>query len=251
MQLSRAGLLIEFHLVGRYNTSMETQTAPSIRDRFGRALQENRFFVLLELFLLTAFVVIPVKNFSIYFLFIGWFSLWVRRIGWRGVGLRSPGHWGRTLLLGTLVGVVYQLFSLFILTPVLHRLTNTTLDLSQFSDVQGSIPILLLWLAISWTFAAFGEELIYRGYIFNRINDLMGNHRLSVVIAVLVSGFFFGFSHLYQGMTGFLETTIFALLMSILYIFSGRNLWMLIIAHGVIDTIGFLLLFLGMYPLNS
>lgn len=248
MQFSRTGLPIEFCLSSLYNISMGKQTVLSMRDRFGRALQENRIFIFLEILFLTAFVVFSVKNHSIYFLLIGWFSVWIRRIGWSGVGLKRPADWGRTLLFGTLIGAAYQIFSLFVLTPILYRLTNTNLDLSQFSEIQGSIANLVLWLAVSWTFGAFGEELIYRGYIFNRISDLIGNTKLSVVVSVLISSAFFGFTHLYQGATGLLETTVFGMVMSGLYLFSGRNLWMLIIAHGVNNTIGFLLIFLGMYP---
>ena len=33
-----------------------------------------------------------------------------------------------------------------------------------------------------------------------------------------------------------------------LYLATGRNLWVSVIAHGTTDTVGFLLLYLGKYP---
>lgn len=38
------------------------------------------------------------------------------------------------------------------------------------------------------------------------------------------------------------------LLFGALYLASGRNLWTAIIAHGVNDTVGFTLIYLGKYP---
>jgi len=34
----------------------------------------------------------------------------------------------------------------------------------------------------------------------------------------------------------------------LLYLVTGRNLWVSVIAHGTTDTVGFLLLYLGKYP---
>jgi membrane protease YdiL (CAAX protease family) len=44
------------------------------------------------------------------------------------------------------------------------------------------------------------------------------------------------------------ETAVSGLIFAILYMASGRNLWLPIITHGMVDTIGFLLIFAGLYP---
>jgi membrane protease YdiL (CAAX protease family) len=89
--------------------------------------------------------------------------------------------------LGIVVGAVYQAFSILLLVPFLYRVTGTPLDLSQFASRPGSIPNLVVWLAISWIFAAFLEELTYRGYIFSRITDLLGDSRWSLGVGVFLS----------------------------------------------------------------
>jgi membrane protease YdiL (CAAX protease family) len=57
----------------------------------------------------------------------------------------------------------------------------------------------------------------------------------------------FGFGHLYQGATGVADST-FTGLMAGLYLGSGRNLWVPILAHGLSDTIGLLLIFFDLVP---
>jgi membrane protease YdiL (CAAX protease family) len=192
--------------------------------------------------------VLPAQSATILLLLAGWLSLRLRRSGWQNVGMSRPVDWRRTLLAGTGIGALYQLFSIGILVPVLYRLTNTPLDLSQFASLRGNLTDLLLWLAISWSLAAFGEEMAYRGYLFNRLVDLLGNNRLGWGIGIVVSALLFGLGHIYQGITGVLETCVFGAVMACLYLATKRNLWLPIIVHGVNDTVGFVLIFSGLYP---
>ena len=88
--------------------------------------------------------------------------LWWRGPGWREVGLRRPPQLGRVLLLGAAVGIGYQFFGTFVLEPLIARLTSGELpDVSAFRSIVGDEWSLLLWLCISWTLAAFMEEMVY------------------------------------------------------------------------------------------
>jgi len=49
-------------------------------------------------------------------------------------------------------------------------------------------------------------------------------------------------AHWYQGPGGALSTGIVGLLLGALFIWSGKNLWLLIFSHGFIDTIGIALI---------
>ena len=205
--------------------------------------------IALEVLLVLFLVAVGANSRTILFLLLlGWLSLWLRRIRWRDIGMDRPSHWGRTILAGVGISVVYQLFSISILVTVLQRLTGAELDLSQFEALRGNWTILLVALITSWTLAAFGEEMAYRGYVLNRLADLFGGSRLGWAIGVLVSSAIFGFGHLYQGATGIIETFISGIFLACLYLATKRNLWLPIIVHGMIDTIGFLLIFLGLYP---
>jgi hypothetical protein len=112
----------------------------------------------------------------------------------------------------------------------------------------GNVPQLLFWLAVTWSIAAFGEEMAYRGYILNRASDALGRTRLAWVFAAILSSALFALTHHYQGIAGMTDVAVFAVIPVIAYLLSGRNLWIPILAHGIGDTIGFVLIFFNRYP---
>jgi membrane protease YdiL (CAAX protease family) len=175
-------------------------------------------------------------------------SLFLRRIGLKGIGFTRSKSWNKTLLVGIGVGVGLQVLSLYAIEPIIAKLTGHLPDLSQFAALKGNAQFLLLWLAISWSVAAFGEEIVYRGYFMSRVTDLIGNTRTGWVASLFLSAILFGLIHYYQGASGMVSTGISGLVFGTLYLVTGRNLWAPIFAHGIYDTVGFLLIFLGKYP---
>ena len=134
-------------------------------------------------------------------LILGWVSLRRRGLRWSSVGLRRPEN-GRRAALLIAAGVTYAIISLYTLDPLLDRLTGHPADLSEFADVRGNASMLLFWLLLSWILGAFGEELAYRGYILNRISDLVPQRAAPQSIAILGSAVLFGVSHISQGLSG-------------------------------------------------
>jgi membrane protease YdiL (CAAX protease family) len=178
---------------------------------------------------------------------VAWASLRIRRLGWRDVGLRRPEKWLTTLGLALVVGVVFQAMDIFLIAPLLQRLTDESIDLSQFSFLRGSLPAVLIFIIISWTEAAFIEEMFFRGYFLNRLTDMVGRERLGITIALLGNALVFGVAHAYQGIIGVVDTALAGLLLGLLYLLARRNLWLPILVHGIIDTLGFLIIYAGLY----
>jgi len=114
--------------------------------------------------------------------------------------------------------------------------------------VRGNAKLFLLGLLLSWTLAAFGEEGVYRGYLMNRVAGLGNYSRTAWIVSLLLVSAVFGFGHLDQGITGQIENAIDGLLLGLLYLACGRNLWVPIIAHGITDTVDITLMFMGKYP---
>jgi len=175
-------------------------------------------------------------------------SLWLRGEGARAVGLALRSDWGRTLLLGIGAGIGYQAFSLYVAEPAIARLTGKLPDVSLFAPLAGNVHFLLISLAVAWTLAALGEEFVYRGYLLTRIAHVLGDTSRAWLGALAVTSILFGVGHGYQGVSGMIAAGLGGFVFGLLYLATGRNLWASVIAHGTMDTVGFLLLFLGKYP---
>jgi membrane protease YdiL (CAAX protease family) len=88
--------------------------------------------------------------------------------------------------------------------------------------------------------AAFLEEFLWRGYLIERLVDLPGmQSKLAWAIAVVGSAVIFGLVHYDQGLAGMFKVGAVGLVFGLSYLVVGRNLWPLIIAHGLIDTLDF------------
>lgn len=100
-------------------------------------------------------------------------------------------------------------------------------------------------LAIVWVFAGFGEEVSYRGYLLTRAADLGNRSKTAYVAAMLYVAVLFGLAHFYKGPTGIMDSIYSGLVLGGVYLFSGRNLWAAILAHGISDTVVVLAIFMG------
>ena len=183
-----------------------------------------------------------------FLLLLGWISLWVRKIGWRGVGLTRYRSWKVTLGLGVAAGFLLEGFELFVSQPLLVRLLRKQPDLEDFRALTGNLKLTLIFIALAWILAAFGEEMVYRGYLMNRVADLLNRTRRAWIVSLIAVHVAFGLAHAYQGWTGIIDEGLMGLLLGLIYLRTGRNLAVPIIAHGVQDSIDFVLIFIGKYP---
>jgi hypothetical protein len=175
-------------------------------------------------------------------------SLWLRKIGWRRVGLTLYGNWKVSVGWGILAGLALEGFELFVSQPLLVHFTGKQPDLEDFRGLTGNWKLTLIFLALTWTLAAFGEEMVYRGYLMNRVADLFNRTRRAWIISLIAVHVGFGLAHAYQGLTGIMDEGLSGLLLGLIYLRTGRNLAVPIIAHGIGDSIDFALIFLGKYP---
>jgi hypothetical protein len=154
----------------------------------------------------------------------------------------------RTLALGVAFGALLETFQLLITQPILAKFIGKQPDLEDFRMLTGNIKMTLLFIALSWTLAAFGEELVWRGYLMNRVADVAGRTRAAWVASLIIVNIVFGLAHGYQGLTGWIEEGFAGLALGLMYLRTGRNLCVPIIAHGVSDTLDMVLIFFGKMP---
>jgi membrane protease YdiL (CAAX protease family) len=229
------------------------QQPASPKGEVGATWRQSKWLALGEL-LLVALIFVADARHHIYFsktpylLILGWISLLIRGLGWRGVGLSRYRSWGITVALGVACGLFMEGFELFVSQPLLVKLLGKQPNFENFRPLTGNPKLLLLGLALVWPLAAFGEEAVYRGYLMNRVADLFKRTRAAWIISLLAVSVAFGLAHSGQGITGVLDEGLMGILLGLMYLGTRRNLSVPIIAHGVADTIDIVWIFLGHYP---
>lgn len=218
-----------------------------------RYLSRQASLAVLEFTLLVGIYLADWQHFVIpskvpYLFAIAWTSLYLRQLRWRDVGFRLYRDWPTTLAIGVAAGIAMELLELFCTQPLLVRITGQMPDLSAFSRVAGNVRWLATSLALTWTLFAFGEELVFRGYLMDRIAGLLGRTARGWAVALLTASLVFGLSHFQQGITGVSENVVDGLILGAIYLKLGGNLAVPIVAHGVTDTVDLVLLFLHRYP---
>jgi uncharacterized protein len=183
-----------------------------------------------------------------YLFVLGWVSLRLRGMRWKDVGFARPRSWGKAILLGITIGLCMEVMELFLTQPLLSRWLGKMPDLSDFADVVGNLKLFLFYVVLVWVLGALGEEIVYRGYLMNRVAGVFRNTRPAWVVSLIVVSVVFGCGHIDQGATGMIENVWNGLLLGAIYLACGRNLAVPVIAHAFTDTMDFILIYLGKYP---
>jgi membrane protease YdiL (CAAX protease family) len=176
---------------------------------------------------------------------IGLISVRVRDGGWTAMGLRWPVSWRRTVLFALAASALRILLGALVIDPLTARFWPPAVAPSGADEITGHAMIALRWLLIVWTFAAFGEEIGYRGYLLKRAAEAGGGSKAADWGAVLIVSVLFGYGHYYKGPSGMVDSGMAGLILGAAYVLSKRNLWVCILAHGFIDTFGVTMAFFG------
>ena len=177
---------------------------------------------------------------------LGWISLRWRNDGWKYAGLSRPQSWWKTVALAIVAAAVFILGSELVVEPIAHRIWPEPEHISNvIQSAASGWKQALAGLLIVWTFAAFGEELSYRGYLLTRAADMFGRSNLAYWAAMIVVSLLFGFGHYYKGPPGVLDSTYSGFVLGAFFLLSGRNLWTPILAHGIADTVAVFAVFMG------
>ena len=163
---------------------------------------------------------------------------------WADYGLRRTPAW-RAVLLGVIVAVAIVALIKFGLIPIFKTIAPRPPDIAYLLPIRGNTPGLVFVLLMVWTTAAFGEEMLFRGFVLNEMAGLIGNSEAARWLAAMATGVLFGVGHLHQGLAGVLLASASGCLFGAAYLLLKRNLWPVIIAHGLIDTVSMTSIYLA------
>jgi membrane protease YdiL (CAAX protease family) len=148
------------------------------------------------------------------------------------VGLNKPVSVSRTILYGVLVAA-----SVFVVVVGLERLGYGANRLGEMAtELKGNSVLLAQRIAISVLIVGPVEEFIFRGFLFLRLTKLFGGSSVAIAAALVLQAGLFGLSHAYQHLYGILLTTCLGILFGFVYVALRRNLWVIVIGHGVYDA---------------
>ena len=165
-------------------------------------------------------------------------------LGWGVLGLARPVSWPKTIAsaVGTFFLAVAALLAFQVLLMALGLGAS---DQSDYNPLTGNLPVFLTMVAAAWTLVAFGEEMLFRAFLINSLAGALGGLKARWVLAAAGSSLVFGLAHYDWGLAGIIETTLVGLIFGAVYLRTGRNLWVTIIAHALSNTLKFALVFAG------
>jgi membrane protease YdiL (CAAX protease family) len=167
---------------------------------------------------------------------------------WSDVGLSRPGSMWRVgglviggyLAVGVVAAIGHAALPAMGLAPKMSAI---------FAALRGDTAEYLYWLLpVAWGSAAIGEELVFRACLQTRLERFVGTRAGATAFAVIAQATIFGALHGYLGAAGAILAGCTGLVLGLVYILGGRNLWACIILHGLIDTVSLTAVYLGAFP---
>jgi membrane protease YdiL (CAAX protease family) len=135
------------------------------------------------------------------------------------------------------VALAALLFSISLITEALGFVR----DFSSFrAQLEGKPFTLLLFVIYAFIGAGLYEELAFRGLALDRFARTLGETRGAWVAAAVLQGILFGLAHAYQGVYAIFYTGGLSILFAAVLLLNGRNLWALVLGHGLYDATRFI-----------
>jgi membrane protease YdiL (CAAX protease family) len=158
-------------------------------------------------------------------------TLW-SRTRWSDLGFSRPPSWVRTVAIGVFSGAAFKLLMKSIVMPLLGGpAINPTYH--WLAGNTAALPGILFVVIVA---AGFAEEVVFRGYFFERLGRLLGGGMAAKTTIVLVTSAWFAAGHYAdQRLAGVEQAAITGLVFGTLFALTGR-IWMPMIVHAAFDV---------------
>ena len=169
----------------------------------------------------------------------------VRGVTWKQLGLCRPKNY-KVALIATV-----SILGLAVISIVLFEVLKDQFPfgvapdnsgesaVSKFGDLHGNWVLFLTIIPFVW-FESLLEEVLDRGFLMNWIERMLSNNLFATIFAVIAQAAIFGFRHSYDLSERSITVGLIGLAMGVGYVVFGRNLWPLIVAHCVLNTLSML-----------
>jgi CAAX protease family protein len=158
---------------------------------------------------------------------------------WSAIGYSRPKSWIGTVVVGIVFGSAFKFLMKMIVMPLLGA-DPINQAYHYLVGNQAALPGMLFAATVG---AGFGEETVFRGYLFERLSKLFGRGVPATTAIVLLTSAWFGLIHYpIQGLAGAEQAAIVGLVFGTIFGITGR-IWMLIFAHAAFDVTAVLMIY--------
>jgi len=165
------------------------------RDRFAESLRGFGPLGILAILVILAgnFVIVPLSAVLV-LVWAGW-----SRTPWHEIGYAQPKSWVGSLVVGLVFGSAFKLMMKAIVMPILGA-DPINQAYHYLAGNRAALPSALFAMIVG---AGFGEETVFRGYMFERLGKLIGRGVGAKTLIVLLTSGWFGLLHYpVQGLDG-------------------------------------------------
>ncbi|WP_299530283.1 CPBP family glutamic-type intramembrane protease [Ulvibacterium sp.] len=239
---------------------MDHQFWDTLRDKLGRHLKSNKSATLIEILLIFGIVFLIIRMIVPFFkgnqfmqqgvvwlanvlmIALVFFGQWLRRANFGDLGLVLPIWSSKTYL----KMVLWSLF-LFVITLLSFVLGSIVMSVLTVAPAQPDVEGYQYLKENPWAFmvsllgiylvSSFGEELVYRGFLIQRISWLLEGTKFQRTYAILISALVFCLAHYSWGVSGMVQTGFMGLVLGTFHIRYKNRMIVLILAHAYMDTL--------------
>lgn len=164
---------------------------------------------------------------------------WRSRTPWRELGFARQQRWAAIVIGGVAGGIALKLFMKAIVMPLLGA-DPVNHAYHYLAHNSAALPSGLYLLIVG---AGFGEEVLFRGYLFERFRRMFGQGRGAQILIVVLTSLLFAAGHFAnQGVPGVEQAFVTGLVFATVYLWTGR-LWLSMILHTAFDLTALALIY--------
>ena len=158
---------------------------------------------------------------------------------WHELGFVRPRSWTRSIAIGVGFGAAYKLILKAIVMPLLGA-PPINARYHFLAGNAAALPGMLYAVIIG---AGFGEETVFRGYMFERLGKLLGTSPRAKIAIVVITMILFAAAHYAdQAIPGVEQAVFTGLAFGGIYAVTGE-LFMLMVAHATFDLVALALIY--------
>lgn len=160
----------------------------------------------------------------------------------REMGYRRPRSWLWSTMAGVTLGFALKLVMKSLIMPLLGA-DPVNQAYHYLAGNAAALPGMIFAVTIG---AGFGEETVYRGFLFARFRRLFGAGTAATIAIVLVTSAWFGLAHYpIQGLAGAEQAALTGLIFGAIVARTG-GIWLSMVAHAAFDLTAVAMIYRGL-----